>query len=192
MMSLRILDAAANRAREGLRVVEDYVRFVLDDRFLTSELKTLRHDLTAALTGLPEEGRLAMRDVAGDIGTTITTEAERTRLDEAAVARANWKRLQEALRTLEEFAKPLSITIAAACEALRYRSYTLEKAAFGTVRSRERLAERWLYVLIDGRADEMEFVRAVEEILQAEVDVIQLRDKRLDDRTLFAPRKIAA
>ncbi len=32
---LRVLDAAANRAREGLRVVEDYVRFVLDDRHLT-------------------------------------------------------------------------------------------------------------------------------------------------------------
>ena len=33
--TLRVLDAAANRAREGLRVVEDYVRFVLDDRHLT-------------------------------------------------------------------------------------------------------------------------------------------------------------
>ena len=31
----RILDASANRAREGLRVVEDYVRFTLDDPGLT-------------------------------------------------------------------------------------------------------------------------------------------------------------
>ena len=43
------LDAAANRAREGLRVVEDYVRFVLDDRHLTALCKQLRHDLTDAL-----------------------------------------------------------------------------------------------------------------------------------------------
>ena len=43
---LRVLDAAANRAREGLRVVEDYVRFVLDDRHLTGLCKQLRHDLT--------------------------------------------------------------------------------------------------------------------------------------------------
>ena len=28
---LRLLDANANRAREALRVVEDYARFVLDD-----------------------------------------------------------------------------------------------------------------------------------------------------------------
>ena len=49
----RILDACANRAREGLRIVEDYCRFVLDDAFLCGELKQLRHDLTAALAGLP-------------------------------------------------------------------------------------------------------------------------------------------
>ena len=28
---IRILDASLNRATEGLRVVEDYARFVLDD-----------------------------------------------------------------------------------------------------------------------------------------------------------------
>jgi hypothetical protein len=46
---LRIVDAAANRAAEGLRVVEDSVRFRLDDRHLTELCKTLRHDLTAAI-----------------------------------------------------------------------------------------------------------------------------------------------
>src|SRR5262245_59797174 len=42
---LRILDAQANRAAEGLRVIEDYVRFVLDDRHLSQLAKSLRHDL---------------------------------------------------------------------------------------------------------------------------------------------------
>ena len=36
---LAILDAAGNRARGGLRVVEDYVRFALDDRHLTRSAK---------------------------------------------------------------------------------------------------------------------------------------------------------
>ena len=31
--AIRIIDAALNRAGEGLRVVEDYVRFVADDPF---------------------------------------------------------------------------------------------------------------------------------------------------------------
>src|SRR5262249_7797517 len=49
----RILDASANRAREALRVMEDYCRFCLDDRFLSTQLKELRHDLAEALATLP-------------------------------------------------------------------------------------------------------------------------------------------
>ena len=48
----RILDASANRAREGLRVVEDYVRFALDDPGLTRRLKEVRHRLAEAERGL--------------------------------------------------------------------------------------------------------------------------------------------
>ena len=56
---LRVLDAAGNRAREGLRVVEDYVRFVLDDRHLTDQLKRLRHDLAGLLGRLSLDERLS-------------------------------------------------------------------------------------------------------------------------------------
>ena len=56
---LRILDAAANRAREGLRVTEDYVRFALDDRHLTEQLKRLRHELAEAVSPLPAGRRLS-------------------------------------------------------------------------------------------------------------------------------------
>ena len=58
MALLRILDAAANRAREGLRVIEDWVRFALDDAHLTECLKQIRHDLAAALACIPWEQRL--------------------------------------------------------------------------------------------------------------------------------------
>ena len=51
-----ILDAAANRAREGLRVVEDYVRFTLDDRHLTSLLKNWRHRLADVLSSIDSRG----------------------------------------------------------------------------------------------------------------------------------------
>src|SRR5205085_2899263 len=37
--SARVLDANFNRCREALRVLEDYCRFVLDDRFLTGQVK---------------------------------------------------------------------------------------------------------------------------------------------------------
>jgi len=41
----RLLDADFNRAREALRVVEDYARFILDDARLSQAAKQLRHDL---------------------------------------------------------------------------------------------------------------------------------------------------
>ena len=49
---LRLLDANSNRAREALRVLEDYTRFVLDDDLLSSRLKNLRHELAAATAAL--------------------------------------------------------------------------------------------------------------------------------------------
>ena len=48
LSTLRILDANFNRAREALRVVEDYARFHLNDDSLSGELKQLRHDLATA------------------------------------------------------------------------------------------------------------------------------------------------
>ena len=64
MDTARVLDACANRAREGLRVVEDYCRFVLDDAFLCRTLKEWRHDLTATLAELPPGLLLAARETA--------------------------------------------------------------------------------------------------------------------------------
>ncbi len=40
-----------------------------------------------------------------DVGTTISTETEKTRSSLVEVAKVNLKRLQEALRSLEEFGK---------------------------------------------------------------------------------------
>ncbi|MBR9801674.1 hypothetical protein GYB59_08235, partial [bacterium] len=101
----RILDASANRCREGLRVLEEQVRFRDNDAEMTRQLKTLRHELTAALGQLRLEEQLDCRDTPGDVGTAISTDSERTRSDWAGVRRANMKRVQESLRTLEEYSK---------------------------------------------------------------------------------------
>src|SRR5690606_27786054 len=63
----RIIDANANRAREALRVMEDAARFVLDDADLCADLKSLRHDLAAAISAAAagfggEAALLAWRD----------------------------------------------------------------------------------------------------------------------------------
>ena len=179
------MDAAANRAREGLRVVEDYVRFVLDDRHLTELCKQLRHDLTEALGRISMEHRLAARETQADVGTVLTTAAEQSRADAAGVLAANFARLQESLRSLEEFGKLFDAGLAAVFKQMRYRAYTLQRAAEITRDSIQRLAAVRLYVLIDGRQSSEEFERLARRLIEAGVHVIQLRDKQLGDRELL-------
>jgi thiamine-phosphate pyrophosphorylase len=195
---LRVLDAAANRAREGLRVVEDYLRFVLDDRHLTEQCKQLRHDLVAALKCFPQEHFLAARETQADVGTALTTAAEATRLEPAQLIAANFARLQESLRSLEEFSKLSDFRLAAVPECLaaagtaaqtfkqlRYCSYTLHRAVEITRGSRERLATAKLYVLLDGRSSAEQFQQLAEQLITAGVHILQLREKNLDDRQLL-------
>lgn len=182
---LRILDAVANRAGEGLRVVEDYVRFVLDDRHLTERCKKLRHELTSALARVPFAWRLAARDTLADVGTTVSTPSEQARANAAQVARANFLRLQESLRSLEEYAKTFDPSLAAKMECLRYAVYTLHRAVETTQWAVCRLADTRLYVLVDARGSAEELAALVEVLVRSGVDAIQLREKRLDDRQLL-------
>lgn len=193
----RILDAAINRASEGLRVVEDYLRMDLADAHLATALKQLRHDLTEATRTIDSDRRIAARDSVGDVGRTIETSAEYQRKTIAngpvaqSVIQPNLARAQQAFRTIEEFSKTLDPKTAKQVEQLRYRVYTLEKAILTTIVSLKHLGDARLYVLIDGcggSSGEAEpfskLKQMVKTLVKAKVDVIQLRDKALTDRQL--------
>jgi thiamine-phosphate pyrophosphorylase len=182
---LRIFDAAANRAGEAVRVVEDYVRFALDDALLTRFCKEIRHELKEALGQVSALDRLRARDTPGDVGTSLSTEGELRRENLFDVAAANVRRLQESLRSLEEFGKLVDPRLATACERLRYRSYTLHQIMARTVDARARLEGARSYVLVDGRESPEAFERLVSAVIAGGANVVQLRDKRLDDRTLL-------
>ncbi len=186
----RILDASANRATEGLRVVEDYARFLLDDAHLTSKLKQLRHDLAQACNTLLGNDRYPARDTQQDVGTTITTSSESKRIDTHGVCIASLERTKQSLRSLEEYGKIILPRRASRFESLRYQLYTLEKALTITVESTARLGGVTLCALIDGQASEEDFTALVEKLLGAGVGMIQLRDKQLDDRELLDRAKL--
>ena len=186
MAELRIVDASLNRAGEGLRVIEDFVRFVLDDPFLTTKTKELRHDLAAATDRIASSDRHAARDTNRDVGTSISHDREEQRADAWDVCAASLKRTEQALRSLEEYGKLIDSSFARQIEALRYQLYTLEKAIDVGRSSRERLADVRLCVLLDGGTSPTEFDRLVRELVEAGVGMIQLRDKQLDDRELIA------
>jgi thiamine-phosphate pyrophosphorylase len=180
----RVLDASANRAREALRVLEDCARFVLDDAALTGELKQLRHDLTAALSEWAPD-LLEARDTDGDVGTALATPTERHRGSLLDVVRANGQRLQEALRSLEEFGKVRHPRLGEAVERLRYRSYTLERALVLGSDARSRLQQARLYVLVSAASCLKGLEWTIAQAAAGGADVVQLREKNISDRELL-------
>ncbi len=125
----RTLDANINRASEGLRLLEDVVRFTLNDTGLCQQLRSIRHHLSQVSARWHEE-LLSARDSKGDIGRGEDFEEEPRRRDILALVRSNSKRVQEALRTLEELAKLPGVSDVfdwAKLKERRFSAYELEK-----------------------------------------------------------------
>lgn len=179
---LRILDANANRAREALRVMEDYARFVLNSPGLQAELKGIRHDFTGALSPLLADAVLH-RDTAGDVGTVNKTGAELVREDAGHVVTAAGKRFGEAVRCLEEFAKVAEPAAAAKLEAIRYRFYITEQTLAFTLRpgAGERFRGVRLYVLItEAHCAGRPWQAVAEAAIAGGAECLQLREKTID------------
>ncbi|MHC4717949.1 MAG: thiamine phosphate synthase, partial [Planctomycetota bacterium] len=181
----RILDANLNRAREAMRVVEDFARFALDDAALSAAAKDMRSRLRELSAPLPADGLLAARDTPADVGTEITSATEMARPDAAAVVAAAFKRLTEALRTLAEYAKIVAPATAEGFEALRYQAYTLERDLGQRLCGSRRFAEVRLYVLLTSDLARGEPVEVAEAAIRGGADCIQLREKEMPDGRLL-------
>jgi thiamine-phosphate pyrophosphorylase len=121
----RVLDANVNRAREGLRVLEDTARFVWEAPGLFGAFRRLRHDVDrVARKAYPK--LVAARDSGTDRGRRMK---ENSRRDRKGLVPANMKRVGEALRVMEEYGKVFSPGAARRFKSLRYRLYGVEKDA---------------------------------------------------------------
>ncbi|MBX9653986.1 thiamine phosphate synthase [bacterium] len=178
----RIIDANLNRAREGFRVVEEYVRFVLDDARLSERLKQLRHQIRQIADCFPNDWLRSSRDTENDVGTSLTSASEIERRDIAAVVSANIKRCQESLRSIEEYAKIESESASKIAKSLRYEVYTIERLLRLDDDARRLIDESQLYWLCDPAACRYEFEWTVKEAIAGGVHAIQLRDKTSPDR----------
>ncbi|MCD0461892.1 thiamine phosphate synthase [Roseiconus lacunae] len=191
----RILDASANRVAEGLRTIEEFFRFGLDDPVGTESIKSLRHDLTLAFGKLSRQSLLHSRNTDADVGTTIESPQEyrRSKLSDVLAAAAG--RIQQSLRVTEEYGKTIDPIFAKQIESIRYRAYTLLKdCELKAIRSdrTSKLTDAALYVLIDCQKSDQALVDSVLRLHEAGVDVFQLRDKSATDRTLIRRGTAAA
>lgn len=183
---LRILDANANRAREGLRVMEEAARFVLNDAELSEGLKVLRHDLAAALAALSGGADLpASRDTPGDVGTRLRTDSEQQRDTVADVAVAAGRRLSEALRAIEEYGKLLDGVFAGRIEQLRYRGYGLEQRLGLALASRVGRQWRLCVLLSEDLCPQRDWLKVAAAAIEGGADCLQLREKGMADGELL-------
>ena len=118
----RVCDANLNRLREGIRVVEDILRYKDNNKELSKKLKSLRHKAQTPDT----KTMLAFRDSIHDVLRT-STQSEQTRNDIEGILLANFKRAQESARVLEELYKLGDITRSETFKTIRYELYNLEK-----------------------------------------------------------------
>jgi thiamine-phosphate pyrophosphorylase len=171
---LRLLDANLDRAREGLRVVEDWCRFGLDRSDLVARLKDLRQRLGVLHADRYKQARHTATDSAAGLGHPAQGQREQP----AQVVAANCGRVQEALRVLEEFGRGIDDPLAAEAAAIRYALYDLEvellRACRGGDQRRQLLATCRLY-LITSPSPQLEGM--VEAALRGGVRLVQYRAK---------------
>ncbi len=118
----RVIDANLNRLKEGIRVVEDLLRYFQNNKELSKRLKSLRHlarydDINTLLKH---------RDSINDV-LRPTTQSEMDRVDLKSIVIANFKRAEESSRVLEELFKLHDATQSENFKHIRYELYDLEK-----------------------------------------------------------------
>lgn len=171
----RILDANLDRAREGLRIIEEWCRFGLDDSQLANKCKQLRQELAS---WHHVELRMA-RNTSADVGTQLSHPQEEARADVQTLLQVNFSRLEEALRVLEEYGKIYHSEMGHAFKQMRYQVYVLESNLLAYTRHQQ-LAKSQLY-LVTSPHDKI--LATVEAALQGGVNIVQYRDKNSDDQT---------
>ncbi|NJD04028.1 MAG: thiamine phosphate synthase [Ruminiclostridium sp.] len=176
-----MLDANLNRASEGLRVLEDIARFCLDNENLTGKIKSIRHETRKSLQ-IFYRTLLKFRDADRDVGPSasgIPGVGGRRNMEELAAA--NFKRVQEAFRSMEEILKVLGRDeLSRRFEGNRYALYSIEKefALHLKIINKANLFDTGIYCLTseehsNGRSN----IEVVSRMLDAGIKIIQYREK---------------
>ena len=119
-LPLRTIDANLNRFKEGIRVVEDILRYEYNSP-LAKELKEIRH------IKIPNYDEIIKhRDSLNDILKPSTKdELKRDSIKDIIIS--NLKRAQESARVLEEIYKILDKNTSETFKNARYKLYNIEK-----------------------------------------------------------------
>jgi len=184
---LRIIDENLNRLSEGLRVLEDIARMLLNDTDLTQQLKTMRHELIRA--DLPFNKQLIeSRDSVNDIGAAMKVAGEATHKELPDILVANARRAQESLRVLEEMAKLPTLNLNSdKFKQARFYLYTIERNLLSKLLRQDKNKKlNGLYVVIDTEALQgHDPIKIARQVIRGGAKTIQFRDKMSGKKALL-------
>jgi len=187
--TLRIIDANLNRIGEGLRLLEDLARLLLNDATLTQQLKTMRHGLVTSDWSFNQQ-LLQSRDSESDVGINIEAPEQAEPRELPIMVIANARRVQEALRTLEELAKIPDATPKLDSEKFkqaRFSLYTIERTLLSRLLRKDKVKSiSGLYLIIDTQALKgRSHIDVASQAIHGGAKTIQLRDKLQSKRELL-------
>ena len=178
---LRIIDANLNRASEGLHLLEDLARLMLNDASLTQQLKTVRHDILRGDWSFNQQ-LLQSRNSEGDVGVDIEAPGEERQRELPIMVVANARRVQESLRILEELSKIPGTTPRLDPEKFkqaRFALYTIEQTLLSKLSRQDKTRLlTGLYAIIDSQALKgRSHTEVARQLIRGGAKAIQLRDK---------------
>jgi len=111
--------------------MEEVARFVLENKRISVQLKNIRSKLRRSIDRLAKgDVHFKHRKALRDIGRKVYTRKESKRSSILDIYVANAKRVEEALRVLEEFSKLIGPQHGKVFKDIRFRVYALEKRGF--------------------------------------------------------------
>jgi thiamine-phosphate pyrophosphorylase len=174
----RLIDLNLNRLFEGLKVIEDLIRFHLKSEKELTLLRRQKKLLYPILENLRYQVLWA-RDIKSDPGKKTTFDIRTSKNifeDLFRILKTNFCRTQEASRVLEEIFKNQNLTYHQHFKKLRFFLYDLEKKIFTQLITN---FDPRLYVILDipsiGRKNLSEIVRA---LVKGGATMIQLRENK--------------
>jgi thiamine-phosphate pyrophosphorylase len=180
----RVIDANLNRAGEGLHLLEDVARLMLNDGALTQQLKTMRHEILRGDRAFNQQ-LVQSRDSEGDVGVEIEAPGEAKERELPLTVVANSRRVQEALRTLEELAKIPNATPKLDPQKFkeaRFALYTIERKMLSRLLRQDKAGQiTGLYAIVDSDSiGGRRHLEVAEELIKGGAKIIQFRDKSRD------------
>ncbi len=169
----QIVDANLDRAREGLRVLEDWARFGLGRKELVREFKDFRQILGKHHSNFYKVSRNFTSDNCK--GLSHPEQFKRKNID--AILSSNAARVQEALRVIEEFTRKYDPDLSNAASKIRYSMYSLEIELLKATTNdylRKILIENDIYFIT---SETTNLIEKTKKILEGGVKIIQLRCK---------------